>query len=99
MGSLALILNVVWLICGGLWMALGWFLAALLMFLSVVGIPFGFAALSMARYAFLPFGHTTIELDSLGNTPIGTLANIAWFVLGGWWLALLHFAHAVALAL
>lgn len=99
MDSPALLLNVIWLVCGGFWMALGWLVAAILMFLTVIGIPFAFAALNMARYALMPFGQTTIETDSLGNSPIGALANLIWFVFAGWWLALLHFLHAVALAI
>jgi uncharacterized membrane protein YccF (DUF307 family) len=80
-------------------MALGWVLAAILMFITVIGIPFAFAALNMARYALLPFGQTTIDAGGLGNSPIGTLVNLVWFFLAGWWLALLHLAHAVVLAI
>ena len=99
MTPLTLILNVIWLICGGFWMALAWLLGAFLMFVTVIGIPFAFAAWNMARYAFLPFGHTTIETGGLGDSPIGTLANVVWLILAGWWLALLHLAHALVLAL
>jgi uncharacterized membrane protein YccF (DUF307 family) len=53
-----LILNVIWLVFGGLWLALGYLLAALICFLLIVTIPFGFAALRIASYALLPFGRT-----------------------------------------
>jgi len=102
---MTLILNILWLICGGLWMGLGWLLAALLMALSIIGLPFAFAALNMARYAFLPFGQTAISTETLdgrpglGNSPIGTIANLVWLVMAGWWLALLHLGHAVVLAI
>jgi len=104
MGPLALLMNGAWLICGGLWMAAGWCLAGILMMISVIGIPFAPVAFSMARYAFLPFGQTTVDREyltgrmDLGTSPAGTLANLIWLVLAGWWLALGHLAHALALA-
>lgn len=56
-----LILNVIWLLFGGLWLALGYLLAALICFVLIITIPFGFASLRIASYALWPFGRTVIE--------------------------------------
>jgi uncharacterized membrane protein YccF (DUF307 family) len=91
-----LILNIIWLIFGGLWLAVGYFLAALICFLLIVTIPFGFAALRIASYALWPFGRTIIDKPGAGTgTMIG---NIIWLLLFGIWLAIGHLASAVAMA-
>lgn len=93
----ALILNLLWLILGGgLPMALGWLLAALLMALSIVGLPWVPAAVRIALYTFLPFGHAVVARDA---GALGLLGNLIWFVLAGWWLALGHVILAIALGL
>lgn len=92
-----LVLNVIWLIFGGLWLALGYLLAAILCFLLIITIPFGFAALRIALFALWPFGRTIVDRPGAGT---GTLiGNVIWVVLCGWWLALSHLLSAVALAL
>jgi uncharacterized membrane protein YccF (DUF307 family) len=92
-----LILNVIWLIFGGLWLAVGYLLAAIVCFLLIVTIPFGFAALRIASYALWPFGRTIIDKPGAGT---GTLiGNIIWLVLCGIWLAIGHLVSAVAMAL
>lgn len=88
------LLNLVWLIFGGgLLAALGWAVAALLMALSIVGLPWTPAALRVADYSLLPFGRR-IETTA---TPVSLIGNIIWFVLAGWWLALGHLILAIAL--
>ena len=91
-----LILNVIWLVFGGLWLALGYLLAALISFLLIVTIPFGFAALRIAVFALWPFGRTVVEKP--GPRPGALLGNIIWVLLFGWWLALGHLISAVAMA-
>ena len=92
-----LILNVIWLIFGGLWLALGYLLAALVCFLLIVTIPFGFAALRIASYALWPFGRTIIDKPGAGTGAL--IGNIIWIVLFGWWLAIGHLVTGVALCL
>ena len=92
-----LVLNVIWLIFGGLWLALGYLLAALVCFLLIVTIPFGFAALRIASYALWPFGRTII--DKPGAGPGTLIGNIIWLLLCGIWLAIGHLVSAVAMAL
>jgi len=91
-----LILNIIWLIFGGLWLAAGYLLAALICFLLIVTIPFGFAALRIASYALWPFGRTIIDKPSAGaGTMIG---NVIWLLLFGIWLAIGHLVSAAAMA-
>ena len=94
---LSLLLNIVWLICGGLPAALAWLIAAGLMAITIIGLPWAFAALRIALYTFLPFGHEMRTRPDAGV--LSTLGNIVWFVLAGWWLALGHLVLAVTLAI
>ena len=92
-----LILNVIWLVFCGLWMALAYALAGLVAFALIITIPFGIAAFRIAGYVLRPFGRTIAERRTAGA---GALAgNILWIVLFGWWLALGHLVTGVALCL
>src|ERR1700712_5781113 len=91
-----LILNVIWLVFGGLWLALGYLLAALVCFLLIVTIPFGFASLRIASYALWPFGRTIVEKPGAGTGAV--IGNVIWVVLFGLWLAIGHLASALAMA-
>ena len=92
-----LILNVIWLIFGGLWMAVGYLLAALLSFLFIITIPFGFASLRIASYALWPFGRTIVNKPTAGTGAL--IGNVIWVLLFGVWLAIGHLVSAVAMAL
>ena len=91
-----LILNVIWLIFGGLWLALGYLLAALICFVLIITIPFGFAALRIASYALWPFGRTIVEKP--GPRPGALVGNVIWIILFGIWLAIGHVITAVVAA-
>jgi uncharacterized membrane protein YccF (DUF307 family) len=95
--TMRLILNVIWLVFGGLWLALGYLLAALICFLLIVTIPFGFASLRIASYALWPFGRTIVERPGAGAGSL--IGNVIWMLLCGIWLAIGHLASAVAMAL
>lgn len=96
-----LIGNLLWLIFGGLWMALGWFLAGAICFLSIVGIPWGRACFVIGQLAFLPFGNEAVDRrivtqrEDIGTGMPGVVGNVLWFLLAGWWLALGHLFHAL----
>lgn len=92
-----LILNIIWLLFGGLWLALGYLLAALICFVLIVTIPFGFASLRIAAYALWPFGRTIVEKP--GARPGALVGNILWVLLCGVWLAIGHVITAVAMAI
>jgi uncharacterized membrane protein YccF (DUF307 family) len=91
-----LILNIIWLLFGGLWMALGYLAAALISFLLIVTIPFGFAALRIASYALWPFGRTVVEKPGAGTGAL--IGNVLWILLFGTWLAIGHLVSAAAMA-
>ena len=104
MPLLRLLLHVLWIVSGGAWMAVGWLIAALLMALTIVGLPWARAAINIASYTLLPFGRVAVRRDQLngrrdlGTGPFGMIGNVLWLVLAGWWLALGHVATALALA-
>jgi uncharacterized membrane protein YccF (DUF307 family) len=104
MSPFALLLNVLWMIFGGLEMAVGWLLAALIMVITIVGIPWARAAFNIASYALLPFGRRAVSraeylgTEDVGTGPFGLIGNIVWLVLAGWWLALGHLIAAILLA-
>ncbi|WP_445529648.1 YccF domain-containing protein [Streptomyces cyslabdanicus] len=90
------ILNVIWLVLSGFWLFLGYFLAGVLLCITIIGIPFGIAAFRIAVYALWPFGYTTVERRGAGAPSL--IGNVLWLILAGWWLALEHIAVAIALA-
>ena len=105
MSLLKLLLNVLWILTGGLWMALGWLLATVIMAITIIGLPWARAAFTIAGYALLPFGRRAVSRtevtgrEDLGTGPLGTLGNLVWLLLAGWWLALGHILTAIALAI
>ena len=104
MSPVSLLLNVLWIVFGGLYMAVGWLFAALIMVITIVGIPWARAAFNIASYALLPFGRKAVSraeflgAEDVGTGPFGLLGNIVWLVFAGWWLALGHLIAALLLA-
>jgi uncharacterized membrane protein YccF (DUF307 family) len=104
MSPVSLLLNVIWIVLGGAWMAFGWLVAAVVMAITIVGIPWARAAFNIAAYTLFPFGFTAVSRDlytgqeDIGTGPFGVIGNIIWLVLAGWWLALGHVITAVLLA-
>lgn len=94
-GPLALVANLVWLLVAGWSLLLAWWFAGVLVCLTIVGIPFGVQLFRIGAYAAWPFGRRTEVVD---DSPLGALGNVLWVLLVGWWLALVHVASAVALA-
>jgi uncharacterized membrane protein YccF (DUF307 family) len=92
-----LILNVIWLVLCGIWMAIFYALAGILAFILIVTIPFGIAAFRIANYVLWPFGRTTVPRRDAG---VGSLiGNIIWIILFGWELALAHLVTGIVLCL
>jgi uncharacterized membrane protein YccF (DUF307 family) len=104
MSLVSLLLNIAWIIFGGLWMAVGWLFAAVIMAITIIGLPWTRAAFNIASYTLLPFGRKAVSraehlgVDDLGTGPFGLIGNIIWLVLAGWWLALGHLITAILLA-
>ncbi|WP_207461899.1 YccF domain-containing protein [Azospirillum sp. SYSU D00513] len=105
MPILSLILNILWVVSGGIWMAAAWLIAAVLMVVTIIGIPWARAAFTIAWYTLLPFGQTAVRRDEfrgredIGTGALGWLGNLVWFLVAGIWLALGHAITALGLAL
>lgn len=82
------VLNVIWLVLAGFWLALGYVIAGIICCLLIVTIPFGIASFRMANYALWPFGRTVVSKPTAGAWSV--IGNIIWFLVAGWWLALAH---------
>ena len=91
------ILNIIWLLFGGIWLALGYFLFGLLACLLIITIPAGIASFRMGTYALWPFGKTVVTKPTSGAG--SALMNGIWFVIGGLWLAIGHLTTAAAQAI
>ena len=97
MSVLRLILNLIWLVLCGWWMAILYVLAGLIGFILIITIPFGIAAFRIASYVIWPFGRSIeIRRDAGIGSVIG---NVIWIILFGWWLALGHLTSGIALCL
>lgn len=89
------LLNIIWLVLSGFWMAVGYAVAGVVLAITVIGIPFAIASFRMANFALWPFGRRLVDTDGPGMfTAIG---NVLWVVLAGWWLALGHILTGIAL--
>jgi uncharacterized membrane protein YccF (DUF307 family) len=92
-----LLLNIIWFVFAGVWIAIGYAFAALICFVLIITIPFGIAALRIAVFALWPFGKTVIKRPDAGIA--SGIGNVIWFVLCGWWLALAHLITGTLLCL
>lgn len=91
------VLNVIWVVLGGFWLSLGYFLAGVIACIFIVTIPVGIASFRMARYVMWPFGKSVVKKPDAGAG--SAIMNGIWFVIAGWWLALAHVAAALAQSL
>jgi len=90
--------NILWLILGGLPMAIAYAVAGLVMFALIITIPFGIQAFKMAGFALWPFGRVMVEIPGKGGC-LNTIGNVIWIVLAGFWLAIGHLLSALLLAI
>ncbi|KAB2909108.1 MAG: YccF domain-containing protein [Ignavibacteriales bacterium] len=97
--------NVIWFFCGGLWMGLAWYFIGFLMFISVIGIPFGKACFTIGKLSFWPFGKEIVDRktltghDDIGTGCLGSAGNIIWMCTAGWVLALGHVMSGIFTAI
>jgi uncharacterized membrane protein YccF (DUF307 family) len=92
-----LALNIIWFLLAGLWLAIGYVLAAFVMVLGIITIPFAIASLRIAAYTLWPFGATVVRDPHAGAA--SAIGNVLWVLLCGWWLALAHIVAGIALCL
>ena len=81
------LLNIIWFVFGGFWLALGYALAGIIFCALIITIPVGVASFRLASYALWPFGRAVVSTPHAGTGAV--LLNIVWIVLAGWWLVIL----------
>ncbi len=91
------ILNLVWLVLEGVWMAIAYLIAGLICFVLIITIPFGIASFRIANYVLWPFGRTIEHRPGAGVASL--IGNVLWLILFGWWLALAHLVTGALLCL
>ncbi|MFC4603476.1 YccF domain-containing protein [Rhodococcus kronopolitis] len=92
-----ILLNIIWLLFGGLWLALGYFVAGVICCILIITIPFGIASFRIGVYALWPFGKTVVAKPTSG---LGSLiGNVIWLLVAGIWLAIGHIVSAIAMAI
>jgi uncharacterized membrane protein YccF (DUF307 family) len=94
---LAAILNVIWLVLEGLWMAIAYVIVGIVCFILIITIPFGIASWRIAGYVLWPFGRTIERRPGAGVASV--IGNVLWLILFGWWLALGHLIAGALLCL
>ena len=92
-----LVLNIIWLVLAGFWLAIGHALAGLVMLILITTIPFGLQAFKLAGFALWPFGRTAVHRPDAGAPSV--IGNVIWILLAGRWLALEHLITGVLLAI
>jgi len=94
---LNVVLNIIWLVLAGFWLALGYMLAGIICFIFIITIPFGIASFRIAFYALWPFGRTVVRDPHSGAMSL--IGNIIWLIFAGIWLAIGHIITGIALCL
>jgi len=88
------LLNLIWLVLAGFWLAVGYVVAGVICCVLIVTIPFGIASFRMANYVLWPFGRTVVDKPTAGA--MSTIGNVIWLIVAGWWLALEHILTGIA---
>jgi uncharacterized membrane protein YccF (DUF307 family) len=91
------LLNVLWFVLSGFWLAIGYLLTGVLLCVLIVTIPFGVACFRLAAFVLWPFGRAVVPKPGAGAP--STLANVIWFVLAGLWMALAHVVLGIVLCI
>jgi uncharacterized membrane protein YccF (DUF307 family) len=92
------LLNIIWLVFAGFWLAVGYLIAAAVLAITIIGLPFAKQSLKLGGYALWPFGRALVQSPTRHKS-LSAIGNVLWFVLAGWWLALGHVATGIALCL
>ena len=96
--SMNLLMNILWLLLGGIFTAIEYLIASFLMMITIIGIPFGLQTLKMALLALYPFGKEVRSCPDSGGC-LSILMNILWIFLGGIWISLSHLVFGVLLSI
>lgn len=98
---MALILNLLWLLCGGFFAGIAWLIGGCVLAVTVVGLPWSFAAWRIASFVFWPFGREIVDRAAYTGEAnpvsgcLGVILNIIWFLFAGWYIALIHVFSAI----
>ena len=92
------VLNILWLVLAGIWMAIAYAIAGVILCITIIGIPFGVQSFKLAGYALWPFGRALVPSASRSRS-LSVIGNILWFILAGWWLALGHLFTGIVLCI
>ena len=90
--------NIIWLVLAGFWLCIGYLIAGVLNCVFIITIPFGIQSFKLAGFALWPFGRTVADRPGASSLKSGC-GNILWFVLGGWYMALMHFVTGLLLCI
>ena len=95
---MSLLGNIIWLIFGGFFVAIGYILGGLGLCLTIIGIPFGIQSIKLGIASFAPFGKE-LHTDTEAGGCLYIIFNVLWIVLFGWEIALVHLTSALVLAI
>ncbi|MFK4298918.1 uncharacterized membrane protein YccF (DUF307 family) [Arthrobacter sp. GAS37] len=98
MGDMKTLLNIIWLVCGGFVLALGYFMAGIVCCLLIVTIPWGIASFRIASYTLWPFGRMVVDKPGGGGV-FPLIGNVIWLLVAGIWIAIGHVVTAFAMAI
>ncbi|WIK59830.1 YccF domain-containing protein [Actinotignum urinale] len=94
---MSLLLNIIWVLLGGIWLFLGYVVAGMISCLLIITLPAGVASFRIAGYVLWPFGRKVVDKPRAATGSL--LMNVVWFLIAGWWLALGHLVTALAQAI
>jgi uncharacterized membrane protein YccF (DUF307 family) len=97
MWAVRTLLNLLWLVLCGFWLAIGYVVAGVVMCVLIVTIPFGIASFRLAAFTLWPFGKTLVAKPDAGAASF--IGNVLWFLLAGLWMAIAHVVTGVILCL
>lgn len=90
--------NIIWLVFGGIFIAIEYLISSLLLMITIIGIPFGLQTLKLAGLALWPFGKKTRVVEN-SNGGLSLIMNIIWFFVGGFWIFVSHFLFGILFAI
>ena len=97
LGRVKTVLNVIWLVLCGFWLAVGYAVAGVVMCVLIITIPFGIASFRLAAFTLWPFGRVLVPKPDAGTGSF--IGNVIWFLLAGLWMAIAHVVTGVLLCL
>ncbi len=90
--------NILWLVLGGIFTAVEYFVSSLLMMITIIGIPFGLQTLKLGLLALWPFGHSVTDSGNSGGC-LCLVMNVLWIILGGFAICLTHLVFGLILCI